>query len=145
MKLLDVYRKLPIWDRIFRIVITAAYLLMVGWYGVIAITHLIAGDTWRGITYVVACTVFACLLVWLFRIWMRADRNQITFKRVECPADDAVTMSIPVVHSSQAISPEHYAMIRALEDGGFAMHRGEDGDWYDSNTGEKLPIQDGDR
>lgn len=145
MKLLDVYRKLPVWDRIFRIIITAIYLFMIGWYCVIAITHLVAGDTWRGITYVASCTIFAALIVWMLRVWVKSDRDSITFRRVERRPDDAVTMALPIVPSSEAISPEHYAMMRAWEGESFQMHRGEDGDWYDSNTGEKLPIQDGDR
>lgn len=145
MKLLDVYRKPSMGERTFRIIVTALYLGILGWYAWNAARYFIEGNTWYAISWVVGCLIFIALIVLWFIRWTKRDRDQISVRRVERPSDDAVTMAIPIVPSSEAISPEHYAMMRAWEGESFQMHRGEDGDWYDSTTGEKLPIQDGDR
>lgn len=53
--------------------------------------------------------------------------------------DDGI---IPVVPSSEAISPFHYAMMRAMEnESGVSIYCDDEGVWRDGETDEPLPVQ----
>lgn len=144
MKFFDTYRHPDGRMRVYRFGVTGAYLGLVAYFIGYSIGQFSEGHVAYGWGFLAALIVPIGFLVLFLRDWRRRDIEERSRRRY-IRSVEFDTSAIPVVPSSEATSPEHYAMMRAMEGESFTMHRGEDGDWYDSTTGEKLPIQDGDR
>lgn len=96
-------------------------------------------------------TISAVTVVFLFWLWSKElmtwiknddehDRRAGVVRRGRGALPDDGT--VPVVPSSEAISPFHYAMMRAMEsESGVSIYCDDEGVWRDSETDEPLPVQ----